>query len=78
MTSIQKERVNDKKNNYAIINIPNGLRDEVKTILPKEKPSKTIGLLIVLYLPLSINMYTHQKEFSFTDSPSDVYLIMLY
>ena len=44
MTYIQKE---DKKDNYTILQIPDELWDKIRIILPKEKPSKTIGRPIV-------------------------------
>ena len=49
MTCIQKERVKDeqKKDNCTFINIPDDLWNEIKTILPKEKPPKTVGRPIV-------------------------------
>jgi transposase len=44
VTSIQKANKND---NYAILQIPDGLWDRIRIILPKEKPFKTIGRPIV-------------------------------
>ena len=41
MTCIQKEK--DKKDDCTILNIPDELWDEIRIILPREKPSKTIG-----------------------------------
>ncbi len=41
MTCIQKEK--NKKDNHAILNIPDELWDEIRNILPREKPPKTIG-----------------------------------
>ena len=53
MTCIQKEEEvrSDKYNNYrTIIRIPDKLCDEIKMILSKEKPSRTIGRpMIVQY-----------------------------
>ena len=49
MTCIQKERVKDEKDTHTIINIPDKLWIEIKTILPKEKPPKTVGRPIVPY-----------------------------
>ena len=45
MTCIQKEE--DKKDNCTILNIPDELWDEIRIILPKEKPPKTVGRPIV-------------------------------
>ena len=45
MTCIQKEK--DKNGNCTILKIPDELWDEIKTILPMEKPPKTIGRPIV-------------------------------
>jgi transposase len=47
MTCIQKEK--DERNNPTILKIPEELWDEIRKILPKEKPSKTIGRPIVKY-----------------------------
>lgn len=44
MTCIQKE---DKKDNCTILKIPDELWNKIRIILPKEKPSKTIGRPIV-------------------------------
>ena len=41
MTCIQKEK--DKKDNCTILKIPDELWNEIRTVLPREKPSKTIG-----------------------------------
>ena len=49
MTCIQKERVKDEKDTHTIINIPDKLWIEIKTILPKEKPPKTVGRPVVPY-----------------------------
>ena len=49
MTCIQKERVKDKKDIYIIISIPDDLWNEIRKILPKEKPPKTVGRPIVPY-----------------------------
>jgi transposase len=45
VTCIQKEK--DKKDDCTILNIPEELWDEIRIILPGEKPSKTIGRPIV-------------------------------
>ncbi len=45
MTCIQKWK--DKKDNFTILKIPDELWDEIRNILPREKPSKTIGRPIV-------------------------------
>ena len=47
MDSIQKEK--DERNTPIILKIPEELWDEIRKILPKEKPSKTIGRPIVKY-----------------------------
>ena len=49
MACIQKknEKEDDKKNNRTIITIPDELWDEIKVILPREKPLKTVGRPIV-------------------------------
>jgi transposase len=44
---IQNEK--DKRKNSTILKVPYKLWDEIKNILPKEKPSKTIGRPIVPY-----------------------------
>jgi putative transposase len=44
---IQNEK--DKRKNSTILKVPGKLWDEIKNILPKEKPSKTIGRPIVPY-----------------------------
>jgi transposase len=44
VTCIQKANKND---NYAILQIPDGIWDRIRIILPKEKPFKTIGRPIV-------------------------------
>ncbi len=54
MTCIQKNKGevrNDKDNHHhhTIITIPGELWEEFKKILPKEKPSKTVGRPIVPY-----------------------------
>ena len=46
MTCIQ-QKWKDKKDNQAILNVPDELWDEIRNILPREKPSKTIGRPIV-------------------------------
>ena len=45
MTCIQKK--GDKSDNCTILNIPDELWDEIRNILPKEKPPKTVGRPIV-------------------------------
>ena len=46
----EEKRKHDKKNNhYTIITIPDKLWNEIKAILPIEKPSKTVGRPIVPY-----------------------------
>ena len=47
MICIQNEK--DKRKNSTILKVPGKLLDEIKNILPKEKPSKTIGRPIVSY-----------------------------
>ncbi len=48
MVCIQKkEKEKDKKDNCTIRKIPDGLWDEIRNILPKEKPPKTAGRPIV-------------------------------
>jgi transposase len=52
VTSIQKEekaRIVNIHNLPTIKRIPDELWDEIKNILPKEKPSKTVGRPIVEY-----------------------------
>jgi transposase len=52
VTCIQKEEEvrRDKYNDYrTIIRIPDKLWDEIKMILPKEKPSRTIGRPVIPY-----------------------------
>ena len=51
MACIQKknEKEDDKKDNRTIITIPDELWDEIKVILPREKPLKTVGRPIVPY-----------------------------
>jgi hypothetical protein len=52
VTCIQKEEEvrSDKYNNHhTIIRIPDKLWDEIKMILPKEKPSRTIGRPVIPY-----------------------------
>lgn len=52
MTSIQKEekaRIVNNHNLPTIKRIPDELWEEIKNILPKEKPSKTVGRPIVKY-----------------------------
>ena len=45
----KKEKEDDKKDNRTIITIPDELWDEIKVILPREKPPKTVGRPIVPY-----------------------------
>ena len=45
----KKEKEDDKKDNRTIIAIPDELWDEIKVILPREKPLKTVGRPIVPY-----------------------------
>ena len=45
MACIQEEK--DKKDSCTILNIPDELWDEIRNILPREKPSKTTGRPIV-------------------------------
>ncbi len=55
MTCIQKEvEVRYDKDHHLppIIRIPDKLWDEIKKVLPKEKPSKTVGRPIVPYRKL--------------------------
>jgi len=47
VTCIQNE--GDKRKNPTILRIPDKLWDKTKKILPKEKPSKTVGRSIVNY-----------------------------
>ena len=50
MTCIQKEGAEDNnKHVYIIISILNDLWDEIRKILPKEKPANTVGRPIVPY-----------------------------
>lgn len=50
MTCIQKEGAEDNnKHVYTIISIADDLWNEIRKILPKEKPSKTVGRPIVPY-----------------------------
>ena len=46
MTCIRKKEA-DKKDNCTIIRIPDELWGKIRIILPKEKPSKTVGRPIV-------------------------------
>jgi transposase len=41
------DKINVRKDNRTIITIPDKLWDEIRNILPKEKPSKTVGRPIV-------------------------------
>ena len=45
----KKEKEDDKKDNRTIIAIPDELWDEIKVILPREKPLKTVGRPIFPY-----------------------------
>jgi transposase len=51
VTCIQKEEEvrSDKYNHRTIIRIPDKLWDDIRIILPKEKPFKTIGRPVVPY-----------------------------
>ena len=51
MTFVQKkgEAMIDKDHHHTIIRIPDKLWNEIRLILPKEKPFKTIGRPIVPY-----------------------------
>ena len=50
MTSIQRrECIKEKDKHPPILNIPDRLSDEIKSILPKEKPLKTVGRPIIPY-----------------------------
>ncbi|MDN5847511.1 MAG: transposase [Candidatus Nitrosocosmicus sp.] len=50
MTCIQKEEKGfDKKDNLWTISILDKLRDEIKNLLSKEKPNKTVGRPFVRY-----------------------------
>ena len=50
MTFIQKEKINKEKDKHpTILKIPDELWDEIKSILPKEKPLETVGRPIVRY-----------------------------
>jgi len=50
MTCIQKEGAEDNnKHAYTLISIPDDLWNEIKKILPKEKPFKTVGRPIIPY-----------------------------
>ena len=53
MTSIQRrECIKEKNKHPPILNIPDELWDEIKSIFPKEKPLKTVGRPIVPYRKL--------------------------
>ena len=43
----KNEKEDNKKDNRTIITIPDELWDEIKVILPREKPLKTVGRRIV-------------------------------
>ena len=45
----KKEKEDEKKDNRTIITIPDESWDEIKKILPREKPLKTVGRPIVRY-----------------------------
>jgi hypothetical protein len=45
----RKEGVKKKNDHPTILKIPDRLWDEIKSILPKEKPLKTVGRPIVPY-----------------------------
>ena len=51
MTCVQKkEKVRkDKDDHHTIVRIPDKLWDDIRMILPKEKPSKTVGRPVVPY-----------------------------
>ena len=51
MTCIQKAMAKNeqKKDNCTIISIPDDLWNEIRKILPKEKPPKTVGRPVVPY-----------------------------
>ena len=51
MSCIQKKELKKKEKNKhpTILKIPDKLWDEIKSILPKEKPLKTVGRPIVRY-----------------------------
>ena len=49
MSCIQKERARDRKDICTIINIPEELWEEIRVLLPKEKPSRTIGRPVIPY-----------------------------
>ncbi|MEJ7641555.1 MAG: transposase [Candidatus Nitrosocosmicus sp.] len=48
MAGVQKKE-EDKRDNCTILKIPDELWDRIRIILPKEKPSKTIGRPIIPY-----------------------------
>ena len=45
----QNEKEKEKNNHPTILKIPDRLWDEIKSILPKEKPLKTVGRTIIPY-----------------------------
>jgi hypothetical protein len=51
VTCIQKEEEarSDNYNHRTIIRIPDKLWDDIRKVIPKEKPSKTIGRPVVPY-----------------------------
>ena len=50
MTCIQRmDSVKEKNKHPTILKIPDELWDEIKSILPKEKPPRTVGRPIVRY-----------------------------
>ena len=50
MSSIQRrESIKEKNKHPTILKIPDRLWDEIKSILPKDKPLKTVGRTIIPY-----------------------------
>jgi hypothetical protein len=65
VTCIQKEEEvrRDKYNDYrTIIRIPDKLWDEIKMILPKEKPSRTIGRPVIPYRKVLDGIFSMSLE----------------
>ena len=64
MTCVQKkgEAMIDKDHHHTIIRIPDKLWNEIRLILPKEKPFKTIGRPIVPYRKVSHGNLLHPKN----------------
>ena len=65
MTCIQKEEEvrSDKYNNHrTIIRIPDKLWDEIEMILPKEKPSRTIGRPVIPYRKVLDGIFSTYSE----------------